>query len=193
LRFIFLFCLLGVAAEAQHTYGLRVGIPVIPERLPAGNLYLPFQVTGLWEFRDLLPKRVASLHVFVEPQAVWSHFSPPLKTELEAGINAGLSWQWPLSPSTRITGSLSTGPHFITCNTSLQSRGFNFSDNFAVGIRHIKPHRPMGFEIAWRFRHISNGGITNPNLGIDTWFITLGVFWVKPKVQDNNGRHTSVL
>ena len=173
--------------KAQSAYGFRAGIPVIPERLPGGNLYLPFQMLGFWEFRDLIPRRATSLHFFLEPQAVWSHFSPPLNTELEAGLNAGLCWQWPLSPSTRIMGALSTGPHYITCRTSLQSRGFNFSDNFSIGLRFKKPSRSAGFEIAWRFRHVSNGGITHPNLGIDTWFITLGMFWSKPKEKDNNG------
>ncbi len=65
------------------------------------------------------------------------------------------------------------GPVYLTKGTQYQSGGFNFNDQAGVGIQKF-----IGKNKAWwagySFRHLSNAGIKQPNVGIGTHSVLIG-------------------
>ncbi|HUR30281.1 MAG TPA: acyloxyacyl hydrolase, partial [Saprospiraceae bacterium] len=72
-------------------------------------------------------------------------------------------------------------PHYINTVTERQAQGFIFSDNLTFGLRKQLPSRKNNYElnIQYRFRHISNAGLSYPNKGINNGFLILGITKVK--------------
>ena len=75
-----------------------------------------------------------------------------------------------------MTAAIGTGPHYLSLESDIQAKGFIFSDNFEVAF-YQKLKSRLGFSIKMRFRHLSNAGLKEPNIGIDNFFLMLGVFW----------------
>jgi hypothetical protein len=70
---------------------------------------------------------------------------------------------------------MGTGPHFISLRTSRQARGFIFSDNLELGLIYPVSNLHLDFNVKARYRHISNAGLEDPNVGIDNLFLVLGI------------------
>ncbi len=156
--------------------GVVGGVPFVYEHLPEGRAYQPWQLLGWLTVADWKKRGNDHLYGYVEPQLVWVTYSDGSRSDWEAGLNAGLMYQWALGGGWYVTAAVGTGPHFITAETSLQARGFIFSDNFELGLA-----MPLGaraqLHCRTRFRHISNAGLKEPNKGIDTFFALAGVVW----------------
>ena len=168
----------------SKTNGFLVGTSFINENLPGNHNYHPIQF--IYKFsRPLLKfkhERRSNLFINFEPQ-----FNPVFiskaKNSFEFGLNVGFQYERKLSDGTIIFGGMGSGPHYISVETSLQSKGFIFSDNFIIGLRQLlKGNRPTELNIQIRFRHISNAGISEPNLGIDNFFIIFGLSRVFPRI-----------
>ena len=170
-------CLLpGQTRHISDFSEFALGYSVIHEQLPEGYPYTPFFAYAKFPvFRQLLEKN-KKLKVYVEPQLVLNN--PPLSFPInyEFGINAGLLIQQPLSIKNGFTLSLGAGPHFISLETEMQANGFIFSDNFELGF-YQQFWENTGLSVKSRFRHISNAGLQDPNLGIDNLFVLIGFFW----------------
>ena len=149
--------------------GFSLGASFIDEQLPEGVDYTPFMVmvnSTLWRFKDL--------GITGELQLVKVLESLDRSSNVEFGTNFGLQYTPKVSKSAYLLAGVTAGPHFITINTDLQTRGFIFSDNFEVGIRIKMPSSKWHTDLKVRYRHISNAGIQNPNGGIDNFFVIIG-------------------
>jgi hypothetical protein len=71
--------------------------------------------------------------------------------------------------------AIGSGPHYITVETDRQARGFIFSDNFELGSAYNFERINTAFLLKFRFRHISNAGLKEPNGGIDNFFVIAGL------------------
>ena len=178
MRFILLLLLLPFItpafSQSGKSVGMYLGIPFVNEKLKEGREYKPFQLLLYYNFTNLLNDRKNDLWVYLEPQFVWVHFSPKDKNEVEFGANLGLEYRLNISAQTAFIAAIGSGPHYISVETKQQAKGYIFSDNFTAGIRHRPGGSGIGLDLKFRYRHISNAGIKNPNKGIDSWFVIFG-------------------
>ena len=110
------------------------------------------------------------LTVFLEPQfnlVFGAEFST------EGGASIGLKYRYPLNNAVSVYGLYSAGFLFITVDTVDQANGFNFANAVGVGIQfNVMPGAAL--DLGFRFRHVSNADLRNPNCGIDSYFGTIG-------------------
>lgn len=152
-----------------------MGIPFGHERLHEGLQYRPWQLLLYHRLADLSPRHPNRFVVALEPQLVWVHFFPKAKKEWEVGANLVFEYRRHLAERIMLTAAVGSGPHFISVHTTQQARGFIFSDNFTLGYSHRLGTGNTWLDLKCRFRHISNAGLKEPNLGIDSWFVLVGI------------------
>ena len=70
---------------------------------------------------------------------------------------------------------LGSGPHFITADVKRQAKGFIFSDNAALGFMKSLEKKALFLNFQMRWRHISNAGLKDPNGGVDSWNVLIGI------------------
>lgn len=169
LFFPFFFLLLPIWSHAQFS-SFGVGTSVIDELLPEGYKYEPVTFiasSSLWSRKRLT--------VYLEGQFTRAASILNYQEEYGFGGNMGILYQLPITPSFQAMGAIGSGPYYITLQTDLQASGFIFSDNFEVGF--TKSFKDFGakFQMRFRFRHISNAGLKEPNDGIDNFFVFIGI------------------
>ena len=117
-----------------------------------------------------LENKQGSLSVYFEPQ-VNPSYSPD--QNIEFGLGVGIQYRYPFTES--LSGYVlgSTGPHYISLVSSYQANGFIFSDTLGCGFYYFLQGN-SALNLGYRFRHLSNASLAQPNNGINTNFITLG-------------------
>ncbi len=157
-------------AERESAFIIGIGTASIPE-----GKYQPLLMT--WRIgRDLkkyfprlgeIPGRFTA---FLEPQLNPSHRP---EDSIEFGIGIGVQYRYPFTE--RLAGYLSgsTGPHYMTLVTAEQARGFLFSNTLGAGLYYFM-REDSALILGYRYRHLSNAGLVEPNGGINASFITLG-------------------
>jgi len=101
------------------------------------------------------------------------HFSA-LSHGYEFGLDAGfLLRKNILDNHVSMYAFISSGPHYVHCSSERQSDGFNFSDNFFLGMN-VKINKNIYLDTRFGVRHISNAGIREPNRGFNTAVISGG-------------------
>ncbi len=160
---------------------LAFGYAIIKEKLPEGYSYSPLFLTARLPILQFSSKKKAAFQLFVEPQFALDYPAQPFKKAIEFGLNPGLQYFFPFSSKSGVAASVGIGPHYLSLATELQAKGFIFSDNFEIGYYQQLGER-LGFSIKSRFRHLSNAGLKEPNIGIDNFFLMLGIFWRNRKI-----------
>ena len=125
-----------------------------------------------WSFRKQPRKNFFAAWYF-EPQ-----FNPVRSNrpwDLEFGANLGFRTYWKINEQFYFYQMLGSGPHFITADVRRQAKGFIFSDNAALGVFSSLKKNGLFLNTQVRWRHISNAGLKDPNGGIDSWNVLLGV------------------
>jgi len=162
---------------SRHEIGLSIAIPFIYEKMPEGY-YQPILLKGQFGWNlgrtENIANKTGHLIGYLEPQFNPVFVSGKLK-DIEFGCNFGFRYEKELGDLDRLYWAIGTGPHFITVRTSMQARGYIFSDNFIMGWYHQMGDGPYQTNLQYRFRHISNAGFMKPNKGIDNSFVVLGV------------------
>jgi hypothetical protein len=75
---------------------------------------------------------------------------------------------------------LGSGPHFMSATIRRQIDGFLFSDNLGIGfLKQVSGRRPIALNVQFFFRHLSNAGFKEPNGGINTLNLRVGVSWLR--------------
>ncbi len=124
----------------------------------------------LKRFIPNLENHRGTLSLYVEPQ-INPAFNP--ETDIEIGVGVGLKYMHPVTEkiSAYIFGSM--GPHYITVKITDQANGFIFSDTIGAGISFFLTEK-SSLNLEYRFRHISNASLQDPNGGINTHFGMIG-------------------
>ena len=160
----------------KHEIGLSVSIPFVYEKNSEG-LYQPILIKGLlgWNLGRTgnIENKTGHFIWYLEPQINPVLVSGKL-SELEFGCNFGFRFEKEIGEQDLLYWAIGTGPHFITQESRQQHPGYIFSDNFIFGWYH-QLSGDYYSNLQYRFRHISNAGIYEPNLGIDNSFVGLGV------------------
>lgn len=136
-------------------------------------LLLVLRIGGdVGKFWPALKGHRGRLTIFAEPQ-----LNPVLNlSEYEVGLGFGLQYMYPIygKCSVYIMGSI--GPHYISVETEDQARGFAFADSVGAGLYYFV-YENAALNFGYRFRHISNCGMKEPNSGIESHFGTIGFFY----------------
>jgi len=168
--------LFGQGLENEKLKEVAIGYSIIHEKLPEGYNYTPLFVTARFPVYKFSSKKKGFFKIFAEPQFVLNNAPQSFPTTFEFGANIGFQYVLPFSEKNGFSASISAGPHYLSLETTMQAKGFIFSDNFEIGY-YQKLGKQLGISIKPRFRHISNAGFQSPNLGIDNLFLMVGVFW----------------
>jgi hypothetical protein len=169
---LWLLLLSSAIGQSSPTLGLAFGYSYVQEQLPEGNPYQPYLIMARYTVYLSKSGKKGKPGLIVEPQVNPVSLGKGGST-IELGLNAGITYGWDLGRS-HLYGGISAGPHYTGVRTSLQARGFIFSDNFFVGLR--SPLRKnIQLDLQARFRHLSNAGIQSPNKGIDNFLVVIGL------------------
>lgn len=180
LLFSFLLCLLSTFVNGQNQQKeIAIGYSIIHEKLPEGYNYTPLFVTARFPIHQFIAKRKSFFTAFVEPQFVLNKPQNPFPTTFEFGVNLGFQYRLLFTNKSSFVASIGVGPHYLSLETSIQAKGFIFSDNIEIGY-YRQLSEQIGISIKPRFRHISNAGFLSPNIGIDNLFLMLGFTWKAP-------------
>ncbi|MBW2560693.1 MAG: acyloxyacyl hydrolase [Deltaproteobacteria bacterium] len=114
--------------------------------------------------------RKNTLSWYLEPQ-INPSFSP--RTDVEFGVGVGLKYMHHITDRLSAYVMASVGPHWMTLQTDDQANGFIFSDMVGVGLA-IFVTDNSSLNLEFRQRHLSNGGLASPNLGINSSFGAVG-------------------
>jgi len=136
--------------------------------LPEGS-YQPVLLIGHFGvdlkryFRELKNHR-GTLSFFLEPQ-----INPVVnpRTDFELGIGIGLQYMYPIMDKLSVYALGSVGPHYISVVTTKQANGFIFANSIGAGFYYYLT-KDSAINVGYRFRHLSNANLADPNGGIDT-------------------------
>lgn len=168
-----------VIAEKGFLTGYGFGIN--QQSVPEGS-YSPIFLMG--QFGIPFPRLGTGAHspgpvsLIFEPQfnIVLLRGAASTRTTYEGGIGIGLQQVFTLSTHFRPFIRIVAGPHYFSAHTTLQHRGFLFSDNVAAGFYYYLTPR-LALQAQFRARHMSNANLLLPNHGINTSNFLGGLSW----------------
>lgn len=102
-----------------------------------------------------------------------NHIIAP-KSNVELGLAFLFRYSYPLTGKLYPYIEAGSGLHYMTLQTREQSTQFNFIDQGGGGITYFLK-KNLALDIGYRFRHISNAGIKEPNGGINANVYTVGL------------------
>ncbi len=146
--------------RAKMTEGQYETIPVILHFGVDLSNYLP----GLRGHRGLLT-------AYLEPQV-----NPVIHPEndVEFGLGVGLQYQYPVTTFLSLYANASTGPYYVTVDTTDQADGFIFANSVGAG-GYFFLNKNTAVNVGYKFRHMSNARTREPNGGIDSHFGVIGI------------------
>jgi hypothetical protein len=113
---------------------------------------------------------------YVEPQFNLVRTNRPL--DFEFGTNLGIRHFTRINPGFYLYQMLGSGPHYISANVERQAKGYIFSDNLAIGA-YTRIKNATFLNLQFRLRHISNANLKQPNGGINTFNVLIGLAKLK--------------
>ena len=157
--------------ERFHTKGFLTGYgKAVNKETNYRIIYLAGDFS--WSFRKY-PKKKFFAAWYFEPQV------NPVRTnrtwDIEFGTNLGIRTYWKINNGLYFYQMLGSGPHFITADVKRQAKGFIFSDNAALGFMKSLEKKALFLNFQMRWRHISNAGLKDPNGGVDSWNVLIGI------------------
>lgn len=180
--------------EQRFAIGLSYGVGneikntdyTYTNRYVKGQFYYVLKQTKHFQFEVLLQPEVN----FATHQLLNLYFVTPDEPDFEAKreaytrlkdireyvLNVGLVIRKPITERFSVYALLSVGPMLTDTETERLSKGFAFSDVFALGVS-LKTKRAT-FDLRPNVRHTSNAGLQNSNAGFNTYNIEAGVVFL---------------
>jgi hypothetical protein len=149
----------------------------LEEDLPEQKEYRPILVLPYYNYYFTKPESNLRFSAFFEgsvsPVLVNYQHSSRNDLNWEWGFNIGPSLNYRIKEVIPYIG-VAYGANYITVNTEKQANGLIFAATTFAGIKKHINNQWYG-DVHFRLRHISNGGLKNPNLGIENAFLGLGI------------------
>lgn len=141
-----------------------------------GYRTIPFAVSFDFDLKPLLRKINLSPRPLVQFQ-IEPFISPIIgpKANLEMGTAFFFKIGFlPQSAKFQPYAKIGVGLDYMTLHTREQSTQFNFIDLVGAGF-HYFFRKNMAFTFEYRYRHLSNAGMSSPNHGINSHFALTGI------------------
>ena len=134
---------------------------------------IPFSVRFGFDINEFIGLRGPStLQLGVEP-FLNTIITP--EEGVEVGFNVGFRYIAPVTDGVSIFGEISSGPAYFSIDTVEQGdEGFNFISQFGAGLE-FEITNKVAFTAGYRYRHLSNAGLDDPNSGINTNALITGI------------------
>ncbi|HXA01527.1 MAG TPA: acyloxyacyl hydrolase [Cytophagaceae bacterium] len=153
--------------------GLSGGFPYLGTNIEQGK-YRPILIMA--NFAHSFTKNEnnkSSLWINFEPQINPASVGHNFKY-IEYGLNISMKYSFAIVPCVLVYVMPGYGVYNITVNTERQANGLIFGINLPAGFQ-VKLNKMTALNFQYRFRHLSNGGLKNPNLGLQNNFIVFGI------------------
>jgi hypothetical protein len=178
LLFFFLFCTNTNAQDSSFRFKSSGGLIGYGHEINIDTRYNLFYFMGDFSWQLGKEKRKDFLAFYLEPQFNLVQTVRPL--DIEFGTNIGFRYYQRLSPKFYLYQMLGSGPHFITADLPRQAKGFIFSDNLAVGFfKEVNAKKSLFLNAQFGVRHISNASLKQPNAGVNTLQVMVGLSRLK--------------
>lgn len=176
-----LFLLFPATIDAQRkqighqSYGVFAGFGISDHKIV--DRYQLFYLGGdfSWSLGKAVKKDFVSF--YLEPQFNLVHTNHRL--DFEFGLNGGLRNYIRINPGLYFYQMVGSGPHYISANIKKQAKGFIFSNNFSMGVFKSINKKSLFLNLQFRFRHISNAGFKEPNEGVNSYNLVVGLSRIK--------------
>lgn len=170
----FLFCTSINAQDSISRFKTLGAITGFGKSVNTDTRYQPIYFAGdfSWSFRKK-PKKKVFLSWYFEPQ--FNLVLTPRPVDIEFGANLGIRNYIRVNDGLLFYQMLGSGPHYISAIVKRQANGFIFSDNLAVGAFTRLNNKDLFLNLQFRIRHLSNAELKNPNGGINTWNVLVGL------------------
>jgi len=157
----------GLRADGRTPYSIAAALPRVGLDLATGFEALGTgRIPGLFEF-------------VIEPTAIYVNEPGP---DFEAGLTLLFKYGWPMLGG-RVIPFIEGGAGCEWMNEEVpwQRNGVNFTPQLGPGL-HVMLTKSWAATIAYRYRHLSNAYLGDPNSGVNAHFFVGGVsyFW-KPE------------
>jgi len=160
--------------SAQKELRFSVGNSFVDERLPGGDMYSVW--LGSFGVSKQLSRKDSriSLRIIKDLQFGLGSTHTRGDRDFDLAFNIAFEGVWQFTKPTALTFSIGSGPAYQSTSTTLQARGFVYSNNFTMGLRFTLSNSIV-LTPQVRFRHMSNAGWKAPNGGIDNFFVLVCV------------------
>jgi hypothetical protein len=98
------------------------------------------------------------------------------ESKVEFGIPVMLKYSYPVTNKFYPFVELGIGPYYMTLKTYEQSTQYNFISQAGAGISYFLKEN-WAINVGYRYRHVSNGWIKEPNGGIEASEYLVGMSW----------------
>ena len=161
------------AQELEPKFRSAGGMIGNGQLLSSGTLYKPIFLAGDLSWQFTRGEKKVFLSYYIQPQFNFVLTEGPVQVEF--GNNVGIRLYQQAGKDLYFYQMLGAGPHFITAIVERQAKGFIFSDNIGIGVvkKMANNKVALNFQLIWR--HLSNAGFKNPNAGINTLNILIGL------------------
>lgn len=112
-----------------------------------------------------------TLSFFFEPQ-----FNPVLtpSSQYEFGVGVGFQYSYPVTEFISPYILAVTGPQYISVTSTHQANGLNFASAIGAGL-YFSLTKNMSLNLGYRYRHVSNADLKQPNGGINSQMVIMGL------------------
>ena len=167
-------CYTSKAQDSSYRFRSSGGLVGFGHEINIDTKYIPLFFMGDFSWQFGKQKRRDFLSFYMQPQFNLVLTEKPL--DIEFGTNIGIRYHQQLSDDFYLYEMLGAGPHFITADLPRQAKGFIFSDNLGVGFyKKLSGKEPVFLNVQFVVRHISNASLKQPNAGVNTLNLMLGL------------------
>lgn len=160
---------------AQSEVRLEIGRSFIDEDFPGEQVY------DLWQFSLCASRHLVDFGDRVYLNGVLETYYGDATTisqgkhDFDAAANLALELLWQFHRAVGLRFAIGSGPGYQSSVSTVQARGFIFSNNCTLGFRLAFANDSIIVSPQVRFRHMSNAGLKSPNSGIDNFLFLIGV------------------
>ena len=174
----------GSTADTLHkwfrSFGFTTGYGVAPlDKKDEDYEVVPLLFQFSLDINPLAQKlhiksKITDLELLIEP---FANFIKRPSANAEIGCSFPLRYSVKLAPWIAPYVEVGLGFIYITQHVHEQGSQFNFTTQLGIGTQFpLSDH--YAFTVGYRFRHISNAGLTSPNRGVDFHFGVIGLTYL---------------
>lgn len=173
---LYLFAGGQIVLNAQPEFRLDAGRSFVGEKFAGGQVYEVWLVSAGYAWKFTKTESPVRLNGYAELHYGDASTISFGRHDFDLISNLGIEFLWQFHRSIAFRVAIGSGPGYQSSSSGHQARGFIFSNNFSGGFKlTLGKQKPFNATSQFRFRHMSNASLENPNFGIDNFLFLVGV------------------